>query len=300
MDWQVNKMIINDIDRAKILVEALPYIKQFWNKIAVVKYGGSAMEDKEIEQSIIRDIILLKYIGMKPVIVHGGGPEISIEMKKQNKIPQFINGLRVTDQDTMDITEMVLTGKINTRLVAEINRCISENRGNGVQGIGLSGEDARLLIVKKYRSADIGFVGEIERINPEILFLLLEKNYIPVIATVGVDNQGIRFNINADTVAGKLAITLKAEKLIYLTDVNGILRNLEDSDSIISSLNVEEAKKLLESGQLKKGMIPKVKSAMQALEGGVKKVHFLNGKHSHAILLELFTDSGIGTEFVSF
>ena len=289
----------NDHHRAEILVEALPYIKKFWNKIVVVKYGGSAMEDNQLEKLIIKDIILLRYIGMKPVIVHGGGPEISLEMKKQNKLPQFINGLRVTDRDTMDITEMVLTGKINTRLVAEINLCISEDQGNGVKGIGLSGEDAQLLMVKKYSPIDLGFVGEIERIDPEILFLLLEKNYIPVIATIGVDESGTRYNINADTVAGELAISLKAEKLIYLTDVDGILRELTDASSIISSLNTAEALSLLESGQIQKGMIPKVKSAVRALEGGVKKVHFLNGEHVHSILLELFTDSGIGTEFIS-
>jgi len=289
----------NDNNRAGILVEALPYIKRFWNKIVVIKYGGSAMQDNELEKLIIKDIILLKYIGMNPVIVHGGGPEISQEMKKQNKIPQFINGLRVTDQDTMDITEMVLTGKINTRLVAEINLCISEDQGNGVKGIGLSGEDAQLLMVKKHDSVDLGFVGEIKKINPEILFLLLEKNYIPVIATIGVDESGARYNINADTVAGQLAIALKAEKLIYLTDVDGILREVEDADSIISSLKVEEARSLLESGQIQKGMIPKVESAIQALENAVSKVHFLNGKDVHSILLELFTDSGIGTEFIS-
>jgi len=290
----------NDNLRAGILAEALPYIKRFWNKIVVIKYGGSAMQDNQLEKLIIKDVILLRYIGMKPVIVHGGGPEISMEMKKQNKIPQFINGLRVTDQDTMEITEMVLTGKINTRLVAEINLCISEDQGNSIKGIGLSGEDAQLLMVKKYNSIDLGFVGEIEKINPEILFLLLEKNYIPVIATIGVDDKGERYNINADTVAGELSIALKAEKLIYLTDVDGILRELEDAGSIISSLNTEQAKDLLESGQIQKGMIPKVKSAIQALESGVQKVHFLNGKHVHSILLELFTNSGIGTEFVSF
>jgi len=289
----------NDNNRAGILVEALPYIKRFWNKIVVIKYGGSAMQDNELEKLIIKDIILLKYIGMNPVIVHGGGPEISQEMKKQNKIPQFINGLRVTDQDTMDITEMVLTGKINTRLVAEINLCISEDQGNGVKGIGLSGEDAQLLMVKKHDSVDLGFVGEIKKINPEILFLLLEKNYIPVIATIGVDDSGARYNINADTVAGQLAIALKAEKLVYLTDVDGILRELGDADSIISTLKTEEARSLLKSGQIQKGMIPKVESAIQALENAVRKVHFLNGKHVHSILLELFTDSGIGTEFIS-
>lgn len=289
---------INYNKRAEILVEALPYIKNFWNKIVVVKYGGSAMKDNELEKMIIKDIILLKYIGMKPVIVHGGGPEISREMKKQHKIPKFINGLRVTDKDTMEITEMVLTGKINTRLVAEINLCILENQGNGVKGIGLSGEDAQLLMVNRLKSIDLGYVGEINRINPEILFLLLEKNYIPVIATVGVDDKGERYNINADTVAGKLASAIKAEKLIYLTDVDGILREADKPDSIISTLNIDEARDLLKSGQIQKGMIPKAESAIQALENGVNKVHFLNGKHVHSILLELFTDSGIGTEFI--
>ncbi len=292
-------MLKNDTWRADILVEALPYIKKFWNKTVVVKYGGSAMENKQLEKQIIKDIILLRYIGMKPIIVHGGGPEISQEMKKQNKVPQFINGLRVTDRDTMEITEMVLTGKINTRLVAEINLCILEDQGNGIKGIGLSGEDAQLLMVKKYEQLDLGFVGEIVKINPEILTLLLEKDYIPVIATIGVDEAGERFNINADTVAGELANVLKAEKLIFLTDVDGILRELGNADTLISSINVEEAKTLLESGYIQKGMIPKVKSALRALEGGVKKVHFLNGKQAHSILLEIFTDSGIGTEFVS-
>lgn len=292
------KKNINFNKHAEILVEALPYIKNFWNKIVVVKYGGSAMKDNELEKMIIKDIILLKYIGMKPVIVHGGGPEISREMEKQHKIPKFINGLRVTDKDTMEITEMVLTGKINTRLVAEINLCILENQGNGVKGIGLSGEDAQLLMVNRLKSIDLGYVGEINRINPEILFLLLDKNYIPVIATVGVDDKGERYNINADTVAGKLASAIKAEKLIYLTDVEGILREADKPDSIISTLNIDEARGLLKSGQIQKGMIPKAESAIQALENGVNKVHFLNGKHVHSILLELFTDSGIGTEFI--
>ena len=292
------KKNINFNKHAEILVEALPYIKNFWNKIVVVKYGGSAMQDNELEKMIIKDIILLKYIGMKPLIVHGGGPEISREMEKQHKIPKFINGLRVTDKDTMEITEMVLTGKINTRLVAEINLCILENQGNGVKGIGLSGEDAQLLMVNRLKSIDLGYVGEINRINPEILFLLLEKNYIPVIATVGVDDKGERYNINADTVAGKLASAIKAEKLIYLTDVDGILREADKPDSIISTLNIDEARDLLKSGQIQKGMIPKAESAIQALENGVNKVHFLNGKHVHSILLELFTDSGIGTEFI--
>ncbi len=292
-------MLKNDTWRADILVEALPYIKKFWNKIVIIKYGGSAMEDKQLEQQILKDIILLRYIGMKPIIVHGGGPEISQEMLKQNKTPQFINGLRVTDRDTMDITEMVLTGKINTRLVAEINLCILEDQGNGIKGIGLSGEDAQLLVVKKYAHIDLGYVGEIIKINTEILTLLIEKDYIPVIATIGVDASGDRFNINADTVAGELAKVLKAEKLIFLSDVDGILRELGNVETLISSINVEEAKKLLESGQVQKGMIPKVESALGALEGGVKKVHFLNGKQVHSILLEIFTDKGIGTEFVS-
>ncbi len=291
-------MVQNSNFRAEVLVEALPYIKKFWNKIVVVKYGGSAMEDNQLEKSIIKDIILLRYIGMKPVIVHGGGPEISQEMNKQHKIPQFINGLRVTDKETMEITEMVLTGKINTRLVAEVNLCISEDDGNSIKGIGLSGEDAQLLMVRKSDNKELGFVGEIEHINIEIIELLLAKNYLPIIATVGVDSNGERYNINADTAAGELAAALRAEKLIYLTDVDGIFGKLEDSSSLLSSLGREEARQLLDSGRIQKGMIPKLKSALRALDGGVKKVHFLNGKRFHSILLELFTDSGIGTELV--
>ena len=285
--------------RGEILLEALPYIKKFWNKIVVIKYGGSAMQDKKLEGQIIEDIILLKYVGMKPVIVHGGGAEISQEMKKRNKIPQFVNGLRVTDKETMEITEMVLTGKINTRLVAEINLHISEGLGNGAKGIGLSGEDAQLLTVKKHRVQELGLVGEVEKIDTEILTILLEKNYIPVIATVGVDKEGTRYNINADTVAGQVAISLQAEKLIYLSDVDGIFKDFSDPLTLISSLNINEAKELIESGCVQKGMIPKVNSAVQALEGGIKKVHLLNGKRAHSILLELFTDSGIGTEIIS-
>jgi acetylglutamate kinase len=284
--------------RGGILLEALPYIKKFWSKIIVIKYGGSAMKDKNLEKQILKDIILLKYVGMKPVIVHGGGSEISEEMKKRNKTPQFINGLRVTDEETMEIIEMVLTGKINTRLVAEINLHISEGPGNGVKGIGLSGEDAQLLTVKKHQISELGLVGEVENINPEILMILLEKNYIPVIATVGVDKEGVRYNINADTVAAQIAISLQAEKLIFLTDVDGIFKDSSNPSTIISSLNINKTKELIESGCVQKGMIPKVDAAIQAIKGGVKKIHLLNGKQQHSILLEVFTDSGIGTEII--
>jgi len=284
--------------RGGVLLEALPYIKKFWSKIIVIKYGGSAMKDKNLEKQILKDIILLKYVGMKPVIVHGGGSEISEEMKKRNKTPQFINGLRVTDEETMEIIEMVLTGKINTRLVAEINLPISEGPGNGVKGIGLSGEDAQLLTVKKHQISELGLVGEVENINPEILMILLEKNYIPVIATVGVDKEGVRYNINADTVAAQIAISLQAEKLIFLTDVDGIFKDSSNPSTIISSLNINKTKELIESGCVQKGMIPKVDAAIQAIKGGVKKIHLLNGKCLHSILLEVFTDSGIGTEII--
>jgi acetylglutamate kinase len=284
--------------RGGILLEALPYIKKFWSKIIVIKYGGSAMKDKNLEKQILKDIILLKYVGMKPVIVHGGGSEISEEMKKRNKTPQFINGLRVTDEETMEIIEMVLTGKINTRLVAEINLHISEGPGNGVKGIGLSGEDAQLLTVKRHQISELGLVGDVENINPEILMILLEKNYIPVIATVGVDKEGVRYNINADTVAAQIAISLQAEKLIFLTDVDGIFKDPSNPSTIISSLNINKTKELIESGCVQKGMIPKVDAAIQAIKGGVKKIHLLNGKCPHSILLEVFTDSGIGTEII--
>ena len=261
-------MIKKDIDkRGGILLEALPYIKKFWSKIIVIKYGGSAMKDKNLEKQILKDIILLKYVGMKPVIVHGGGSEISEEMKKRNKTPQFINGLRVTDEETMDIIEMVLIGKINTRLVAEINLPISEGPGNGVKGIGLSGEDAQLLTVKKHQISELGLVGEVENINPEILMILLEKNYIPVIATVGVDKEGVRYNINADTVAAQIAISLQAEKLIFLTDVDGIFKDSSCPSTIINSLDINKTKELIESGCVQKGMIPKVEAAIQASQG---------------------------------
>jgi acetylglutamate kinase len=256
------------------------------------------MKDKNLEKQILKDIILLKYVGMKPVIVHGGGSEISEEMKKRNKTPQFINGLRVTDEETMEIIEMVLTGKINTRLVAEINLHISEGPGNGVKGIGLSGEDAQLLTVKRHQISELGLVGDVENINPEILMILLEKNYIPVIATVGVDKEGVRYNINADTVAAQIAISLQAEKLIFLTDVDGIFKDSSNPSTIISSLNINKTKELIESGCVQKGMIPKVDAAIQAIKGGVKKIHLLNGKCPHSILLEVFTDSGIGTEII--
>ena len=292
-------MIKKDIDkRGGILLEALPYIKKFWSKIIVIKYGGSAMKDKNLEKQILKDIILLKYVGMKPVIVHGGGSEISEEMKKRNKTPQFINGLRVTDEETMDIIEMVLIGKINTRLVAEINLPISEGPGNGVKGIGLSGEDAQLLTVKKHQISELGLVGEVENINPEILMILLEKNYIPVIATVGVDKEGVRYNINADTVAAQIAISLQAEKLIFLTDVDGIFKDSSCPSTIINSLDINKTKELIELGCVQKGMLPKVEAAIQALQGGVKKIHLLNGKCPHSILLEVFTDSGICTEII--
>ncbi len=287
----------NDLDkRGEILLETLPYIKKFWNRTVVIKYGGSAMQDEGLEKKIIEDIILLKYVGMKPIIVHGGGPEISAEMKKRNKVPQFVNGLRITDQETMEITEMVLSGKINTRLVAEINLIISGGPGNKVKGIGLSGEDAQLLMVQKHPVKELGLVGEVEKVNPEILTLLLEKDYIPVIATIGVSYEGVRYNINADIVAAQISIAVKAEKLIYLTDVDGIFMNPSNSSTLISSLSIEEAQELTNKGIIQKGMIPKVESAIQALSGGVSKVHFLNGTRPHSILLEIFTDSGIGTE----
>jgi acetylglutamate kinase len=282
--------------RGKILIEALPYIKKFWGKIIVIKYGGSAMDDKNLEKKILKDIILLKYVGMKPVIVHGGGPEISEEMEKRHLIPHFVNGLRVTDEETMEITEMVLTGKINTRLVAEINLQISEGPGNGVKAVGLSGEDAQLLTVKRHHIPELGLVGEVENVNPDILMILLEKNYIPVIATVGVDKEGIRYNINADNVAAQIAISLQAEKLIFLTDVEGIFTDPSNPLSIISSLKLDEIKKLIESGCIHKGMIPKVDASIQAIKGGVKKIHVLNGKYEHSILIEVFTHSGVGTE----
>ncbi|MDR3599470.1 MAG: acetylglutamate kinase [Desulfosporosinus sp.] len=289
------------LGKARVLVEALPYIQKFAGKTVVIKYGGHAMIDPVLKESVIMDVLLLHSVGIRPVVVHGGGPEINAMLKKMGIESQFIQGLRVTDAQTMEIAQMVLLGKLNTEMVSLLNRF-------GGKGVGLSGKDAQLLIaVKKpmqmpnsqgeMEDVDLGQVGEIQSVTPDILNTLLGQGYIPVISPVASGENGETYNVNADTVAGKIAEALQADKLLLLTDVRGILRDLTDSSSLISTISRGEVATLVEQGILNGGMLPKVECAVSALEGGVGSVHILDGRLSHAILLELFTDGGIGTMF---
>jgi len=283
----------SSLKKAEVLVEALPYIREFYGKTIVIKYGGNAMIREDLKNKVLLDVVLMKYVGMNPVLVHGGGPEVSQMMKKAGKQPEFINGLRVTDQETMDIAEMVLAGKLNKGIVALLNK-------NGSKAVGLSGKDGNLIMAKKMLvdKGDLGFVGDIEKINPEVIQVLIEKGYIPVICSVGVGHDGESYNINADHVAGELAATLKADKLIMLTDVQGIFQDYHNPDSLISTLSIQRAKAMIENGSIEGGMIPKIEACIRALEGGVAKAHIIDGRMEHSLLLEIFTVQGIGTEVV--
>ncbi|MTI60695.1 MAG: acetylglutamate kinase [Firmicutes bacterium] len=279
------------IKKACVLIEALPYIRQFYGKTFVIKYGGSIMTNDRLKKHVIEDITLLKYVGVNPVIVHGGGPAINETLSRLNIESKFINGLRVTDKETMEIVEMVLAAKINKEIVALIN----EMRG---EAVGICGKDGDLIKARKLdavQEIDLGYVGLVEKINPEIVNRLIADGYIPVIAPIGTDGKGNSYNINADTVAGKLAVALGAEKLIFLTDVNGLRHDPEDEDSRISALRIGEVKEWIASKKIKGGMLPKVKACMEAVLNGVQRTHMLNGLISHTILLEIFTDQGIGT-----
>ena len=279
----------------EVLLEALPYIREFRGKSVVIKYGGSAMESDELKESFALDVVLLHLVGINPVIVHGGGPQIGALMKKLGKQPAFVGGMRVTDAETMEIVEMVLVGKINKEIVGLINL-------HGGRAVGLSGKDGNLLRARKrlHRTAtgdsvDIGLVGEVEAVGVEAIRLLEERAFVPVIAPVGVGSRGETYNINADLVAGEVAAALGAEKLIHLTDVQGI----KDTDGrLISTLSRKEAERLVQTGVIDGGMLPKVESALRALEGGTSKAHIIDGRVPHAILLELFTREGVGTEIV--
>lgn len=290
----------NPIDKAKVLIEALPYIRRFYNKTIVIKYGGSAMEEEGLKRSFALDIVLLKYIGLNPVIVHGGGPQIGEMLTRLGKKSEFVEGMRVTDRETMDVVEMVLVGKVNKEIVALINQ-------QGGKAVGLSGKDGRLILAKKLkltRSAgkdkdpdpeiiDIGMVGEVKAIHPGVIESLEKDNFIPVIAPVGVGEEGETYNINADLVAGKIASALKAEKLILLTDVEGVM---DEKKRLIPTLDVKQANELISQKVISSGMIPKVNCCLDALKDGVNKTHIINGTVEHAILLEIFTDVGIGTQ----
>jgi acetylglutamate kinase len=288
----------NPVDKAKVLVEALPYIRRFYNKTIVVKYGGSAMEEESLKRNFALDVVLLKYIGISPVVVHGGGPQIGEVLAKMGKKSQFIEGMRVTDGETMDVVEMVLVGKVNKEIVTLINQ-------QGGKAVGLSGKDGRLITAKKLKLIknrskdetpeiiDIGMVGEVKEINPGVIEALERENFIPVIAPVGVGEEGETYNINADLVAGKVASALKAEKLILLTDVEGVV---DGRKQLIPALSVKQAKRLITQKVISSGMIPKVNCCLNALEEGVTKTHIIDGRVEHAILLEIFTDVGIGTQ----
>jgi len=283
-------MLIDNAQRAQILVEALPYIKRYNQKIVVVKYGGNAMINEELKQAVMGDIVLLHLIGVKVVLVHGGGPEISSMLKRVGKETQFINGLRVTDAETAEIVQMVLAGKINKSLVAFLNNL-------GGKAVGLCGMDGK-MIEASMLDEKLGYVGEIEKVRPQPILDMLEKGYIPVISTLGCDKEGNVYNINADTAAAAIAGSLKAESLISMTDTSGVLQDPQDPSSLIKRLTMDETEELVQQGVITGGMIPKADCCLKALEWGVKKVFIIDGRIPHAILIETLTDEGIGTMFV--
>lgn len=285
----MNEIMNQYLEKANVLIEALPYIQRFNRKVIVVKYGGSAMTDEALKQKVIQDVTLLKLVGFKPIIVHGGGKEISKWVGKIGKQPEFINGLRVTDAETMEVAEMVL-GKVNKSLVQLVESL-------GVRAIGISGKDGGLLKVeKKYsQGEDIGFVGEIKEVDAQILYDLLEKDFLPIVCPVGMDEEFQTYNINADDAACAIARAMKAEKLAFLTDIEGVYKNPKDPSTLISELPVEEAKKLIKEGYIGGGMLPKLNNCMDAIEHGVSRVHILDGRIPHCLLLEIFTNKGIGT-----
>ncbi len=284
-------MDLSPCKKANVLIESLPYIKSFHNETVVIKYGGNAMINEELKHGVIRDIILMKFVGMNPVIVHGGGPDITSLMKKLGKETKFIDGLRVTDKETMEITEMVLFGKINREIVS----CIG---ANGVKAIGISGKDGGTFRAKQ-KNAELGLVGEIEEVNTDLINTIVDKGYIPVISPIAYGNEGETFNINADEVAGRLAAELSAKKLILITDVQGIMKNQNDSSTIISQIKIGEIKKYIDDGIISGGMIPKIKCCFEAVKGGVERAHIIDGRKPHSILLEIFTNEGIGTMIIN-
>lgn len=277
------------MEKAQVLIEALPYIQRFNRKIIVVKYGGSAMVDEDLKKQVIQDVTLLKLVGFKPIIVHGGGKEISRWVGKVGKEPEFINGLRKTDAETMEIAEMVLN-KVNKSLVSLVE-------GLGVLSIGISGKDGGLLKVKKKYSdgKDIGFVGEITEVNPKILYDLLEKDFLPIVCPIGMDEDSNSYNINADDAACAIARAVSAEKLAFLTDIEGVYKDPNDKSTLISELTVSDAKKLITDGFIGGGMLPKLNNCIDAIDNGVSRVHILDGRIAHCLLLEIFTNKGIGT-----
>lgn len=287
------------IEKARILIEALPYIRAFSGKTVVIKYGGKAMTEEALKNAFAQDVVLMKYIGLNPVVVHGGGPQINFMMKRLGLEPKFFKGVRVTDSQTMEIVEMVLGGVINKEIVSLINQ-------HGGRAVGLTGKDGRLIRAKKVRGGggpskgdgriDMGLVGEVEKVDPQVIRNLDQDRFIPIIAPIGADSEGRTYNINADWVAGGVASSLKAEKLLLLTDVQGIL---DQRGKLLPTISKKDASRLIKQDIIKEGMLPKVKAALSAVEGGVNKAHIIDGRVPHALLLEIFTDKGIGTEITA-
>lgn len=277
------------LEKANVLIEALPYIQRFNRKIIVVKYGGSAMVDDELKKNVIKDVTLLKLVGFKPIIVHGGGKEISKWVEKSGMEAKFVNGLRVTDANTMEIAEMVL-GRVGKSLVTMVEEL-------GVKAVSISGKDGQLLKCKKKLSngEDIGFVGDVTEVNPDVLFDLLENDYLPIVCPIGLDDEFNSYNINADDAACAIARAVNAEKLAFLTDIEGVYKNPDDKNTLISELHVSEARKLIEDGYIGGGMLPKLNNCIDAIDNGVSRVHILDGRIPHCLLLEIFTNKGIGT-----
>ena len=293
--------MIADAVKAEILIEALPYIEDFHGKIVVIKYGGNAMVNDALKEKVMEDIALMRFVGIHPVIVHGGGPEITGFLAKLGKKTDFVSGLRVTDAETVEVAEMVLDGKINSEIVKRMNR-------RGVRAVGLSGEDANLIRAKKKlatvyenetpREVDIGYVGQVAAINTDILETLIKNDYVPVIAPIGIGVDGENYNINADYVAAKVAGALQAERLILLTDVEGVYKDFNDKDSFISILTAAKAREYIRDGIIQGGMIPKIEACLSAMDDGVVKAHIVDGRLPHSLILEMFTAEGVGTQVI--
>ena len=283
-------LMLDPAARAAVLVEALPYLREFYGKTIVVKYGGNAMVDDTLKEQVMEDIVLLHYVGICPILVHGGGPEISALMKQMGIEPSFVGGLRVTDAATMEIVEMVLAGKTNKGIVSLLNQ-------HGARAVGLSGKDANLIVATKMESeqGDLGYVGDIVQVNTEILNLLGEKDFIPVISSVAIGPDGESYNVNADHVAGHIAAAVHAAKLIVLTDVEGLYADYGDKSSLISEMSSQRAERMIASGAAERGMIPKLEACITAIRGGVPRAHLIDGRVPHSLLIEIFTNTGIGT-----
>lgn len=291
-DGKGKTAMVTPLEKASILIEALPYIKQFYGQTVVIKYGGHAMINPQLKEAVIMDAILMKFVGMHPVLVHGGGPEIDAMLERLGHQSKFINGLRVTDQETMEVVEMVLVGKVNKDIVARIN-------SNGGKAVGLSGRDGNLIQAAPMDGGQLGLVGDVKQVNPEILLTVMAQGYIPVVAPTGVGVDGQSLNINADHVAAEIAVALKAKKLVLLTDVAGIFARREDETSLISAVSLNEIPQLITQGIITGGMVPKVECCVRALQGGVSKTHIIDGRVPHSILLEVFTNQGVGTMVIN-